>query len=326
MAIVSVVIPYYQRKAGILRKALSSIRAQELPDDWSVEIHVIDDGSPHPASEELAEFVLGSRMTLEVHVQPNGGVAAARNKGLEKVSEKAALIAYIDSDDIWPSAHLRSGIQAYESGYDFYFCDNHRPQHHESYFEYCEGIQNVIRLGKVDTQGFIEIPKEVLPALVIQEFPTHASSVIHASSIAKTIRFSTRLRSSGEDVLYFASVSLQSRRACTNLNQSIFCGSGVNIYFNSIEWDNPYFMRIKRDQVIAYTLISRLPFHSELTTQVARKQLKINRSEFVYHLVRKLYRRREKVPQEFFDLLRFDVRIIFWFPFSLYRVLRYYKI
>jgi succinoglycan biosynthesis protein ExoW len=43
---VAVIIPYYQRDPGILRRALDSVRGQELPDAVRVHVYLVDDGSP----------------------------------------------------------------------------------------------------------------------------------------------------------------------------------------------------------------------------------------------------------------------------------------
>jgi hypothetical protein len=47
---IGVVIPYFQREAGLLHRALSSVAAQ---DHRPVQVVVVDDGSPHPAPGEI---------------------------------------------------------------------------------------------------------------------------------------------------------------------------------------------------------------------------------------------------------------------------------
>ena len=51
MRTIAVVIPYFQREPGILGKALNSIHSQLIPEGWSVEVIVVDDGSPCSADE-----------------------------------------------------------------------------------------------------------------------------------------------------------------------------------------------------------------------------------------------------------------------------------
>ena len=68
---VCVVIPYYQRRAGILRRALDSVFAQ----DCTAILHVVivDDGSPVSAAHELETLSIPPR---EVITQVNGGSPA----------------------------------------------------------------------------------------------------------------------------------------------------------------------------------------------------------------------------------------------------------
>lgn len=90
MAEVSVVIPVYNG-ARFLREAIDSVLGQRHP---AREIVVVDDGSTD-GSRAIAESY-GDRIRLIA--QPNGGVAAARLKGIAHTS--GAFIAYHDADDI----------------------------------------------------------------------------------------------------------------------------------------------------------------------------------------------------------------------------------
>ena len=131
----AVIIPYFQREPGILRRALVSILGQELPADTVVDVVVVDDASPIPASGETAGLDFSGPLSLTVIKQANGGVAAARNTGLHQVTDDTTYIAFLDSDDIWHPTHLRAGLQALENGRDLYFCDNRRDGHFASSFQ-----------------------------------------------------------------------------------------------------------------------------------------------------------------------------------------------
>jgi len=298
-----------------------------LPDEyceWTVVVNIVDDGSPHPADKEIVGIDFGAQTSLKVFVQPNAGVSAARNAGLDRVSEHAELIAYLDSDDVWPHGHLACGIKAYESGYDFYFCDNFRLGHYESYFERssttCDLINSAPSMPEDDN---VDVPTGLLHVLILKDFTTHISTVIHAAAIATGIRFTERLHYSGEDVFYFTKIAVHSNKACFNPKKQVSCGSGVNIFYGSLNWDHSRFLRIKRDQVITYSLINKIDSLSDVAKAACRFELKYYRTDFVFHLVRRVYRKREKVPKEFFELIRFDPRLFFWFPRTLLRVLIY---
>ncbi len=88
---VSVIMPAY-RAGGTIGRAIDSILAQTYPVH---EILVVDDGSPEDLAAILAPY--GERVSLVR--QPNGGAAAARNRGLDLA--RGDLVAFLDADDQW---------------------------------------------------------------------------------------------------------------------------------------------------------------------------------------------------------------------------------
>ena len=138
-AIIGVVIPYYQREAGILARALRSVARQR--DVQDVRVVVVDDSSPAPAAQDIAEIQEGFPFPLEVIVQPNGGPGAARNRALEALAGQVRYVAFLDSDDEWLPTHLGNACNALERGYDFYFSD--------FYFSDYKEKSAFIRAGKI---------------------------------------------------------------------------------------------------------------------------------------------------------------------------------
>ena len=88
---ISVIIPSHNRRHS-LGRALDSVLAQQSPAD---EVIVVDDGS----SDGSAELVEKSYAGVRLISQPNRGVSAARNRGIEAASGE--WIALLDSDDSW---------------------------------------------------------------------------------------------------------------------------------------------------------------------------------------------------------------------------------
>jgi hypothetical protein len=86
--LVSVVIPCF-RQAHFLPEAIESVLAQEHE---AIEVVVVDDGSPDNVGEVAARYA-----GVKCLRQPNGGLAAARNAGLEQVSGEFVL--FLDADD-----------------------------------------------------------------------------------------------------------------------------------------------------------------------------------------------------------------------------------
>ncbi len=130
---IAVIIPYYQKRAGFLAEALTSVFAQTAPNVAC--IIVIDDGSPHPASAELADFTVIERSRIILIEQQNAGVSAARNKGIDSLPPDIDLVAFLDPDDRWCPDHAANAVAAFELGAAFYFSDFRRDNSEKTRFE-----------------------------------------------------------------------------------------------------------------------------------------------------------------------------------------------
>jgi len=91
---VTVVMPTYNR-AALLPRTVDAVLAQGFGD---FELLVVDDGSTDGTAELLAQRY-GHEPRLRVLRQANGGVSAARNRGLAEA--RGEFIAFLDSDDLW---------------------------------------------------------------------------------------------------------------------------------------------------------------------------------------------------------------------------------
>ena len=98
--LVSVIIPAYNARPYVM-DAIRSVRAQgHAP----LEILLIDDGS----SDGTAELVAAEAPEVRIIRQSNGGVAAARNRGLREASGE--FITFLDADDGWFPGKLHAQI------------------------------------------------------------------------------------------------------------------------------------------------------------------------------------------------------------------------
>ncbi len=93
---VSVIIPTYNNSMLVV-EAVESVFAQTYK---PVELVVVDDGSTDDTAERLRAYE--GRLTLirQVHRGP----AVARNAGIR--ASKGAIVAFLDSDDVWKPAKL----------------------------------------------------------------------------------------------------------------------------------------------------------------------------------------------------------------------------
>ena len=91
--LVTVVIPVYNSK-NTVAKAVASIQAQTYKE---LEIILVNDGSTDE-SLEICNKLASEDPRIIVHSQENGGLSAARNKGISLATGK--WITFVDSDDV----------------------------------------------------------------------------------------------------------------------------------------------------------------------------------------------------------------------------------
>ncbi len=101
MTIISVIIPTYNR-ASYIKEALESVLNQSLPQDYELEVIVIDDGSTDNTEKILEKY---ASKIIYKKIKHSGKPAVARNAGLKISSGK--IIAFQDSDDIWPPNKIK---------------------------------------------------------------------------------------------------------------------------------------------------------------------------------------------------------------------------
>jgi glycosyltransferase involved in cell wall biosynthesis len=109
LPLVSVIIPAYNAEVFIER-TLDSVLAQTYK---NIEVLVIDDGSIDK-TPEIVELVAQLDHRVILLKQPNAGVAAARNLGIEK--SHGEYIAPIDADDIWYPQKLEKQVECMLKG------------------------------------------------------------------------------------------------------------------------------------------------------------------------------------------------------------------
>ena len=92
MTSISFILPYYRLGRKLLDRAVDSILNARLACDY--EIIVVDDGT---SDSEASQWLEGKSSRLRYVWQENGGLSAARNKGIEMAEKE--YIQFLDADD-----------------------------------------------------------------------------------------------------------------------------------------------------------------------------------------------------------------------------------
>lgn len=317
MKTLSVVIPFFQRKPGVLGKTLQSLEAQTIPQGWQLRAVLIDDGSPLPARQEVFGYELTGPRTLHLVEQVNSGVG--RNHGLKIAIPKTDAIAFLASDDIWPSDHVARAIAALDEGFVFYFTDNRRAGSHEAHVRSLHVPRTAELISEENkNSGIVELPIDKIVDLCLREFPYQASTVVYRKKIAPLLRFSTHLKSSGEDVLFFTELLARSSRVGFDLDSVVECGESVNIFFSNLGWDASRLLNIKVDRLLTHGVLAKADFLGENNKALNEGRIKNFTGELSFHLVRNLLKNPGKATPQAWRLLKTDlgagIRVFAGFP------------
>ena len=98
---ISLIIPVYNG-GRYLREAIDSVLNQTVKPR---EFIIVDDGS----TDDSLQIARSYGSTLKIIAQPNGGTAAARNRGLAEADQP--LIAFLDNDDRFVPQKLQRQVQ-----------------------------------------------------------------------------------------------------------------------------------------------------------------------------------------------------------------------
>src|ERR1041385_2095670 len=107
---VSVVIPTYNGERHLV-DSIETVLAQTIPFG---ELVIVNDGSVD-ATAKLARAYCDRDARIRLVEQPNGGIAAARNRGLQETDPAHEYVVFLDHDDLWCVNTLEALVEALTS-------------------------------------------------------------------------------------------------------------------------------------------------------------------------------------------------------------------
>ena len=162
---VSIIIPTYN-SASTIAETIASVQQQSVTD---YEIIVIDDGSQDNTIDVVKSII---EPRLKLFPYQNGGVAIARNRGIDRATGE--YIAFLDADDLWSPDKLASQIEA---------LDRH-PQAKVAY----SWVSYMDEQGKLLFSGTpFTYQGNVYPQLLQTNFLTNASNILVHRDVLDTV-------------------------------------------------------------------------------------------------------------------------------------------
>jgi succinoglycan biosynthesis protein ExoW len=225
---ITVIIPYYQKKSGILAKALASIAAQK---SISMPLHVmvVDDASPISAESEL-NTITQTNYTVQIIRQSNGGPGSARNTGIDNVPNETRYIAFLDSDDEWSNDHLARAVDALDAGYEFYFADHYQLNSTVGAFSRAGRIQPSEHPQLSSVYPNLHTYKGDLLDQIIRGNIIGTSTVVYDFLKYSKNRFKIEFTNAGEDYLFWMEIAYSGAKVAFSSQCEAYYGAGVNIY------------------------------------------------------------------------------------------------
>lgn len=240
---VAVVIPFFQRRPGLLRRAVLSALGQGIP----VLVMVVDDSSPLDPTGELAG--LGGAEVVVIR-QANAGPGAARNRGIEALPPHVEYVAFLDSDDAWHPSHLSRALSALDSGADVYFSDFVPVGQSDSTFSLCRFPDKAV---EACGNGLFAYPGDLFDAL-LRRSPVGTSTVVYRRSISDRA-FPVGFHY-GEDVFFWMSLACAAKRIMFSDRLEADYGPGVNIAA-SASWGGPTILPKLRSEYLFHREVAR---------------------------------------------------------------------
>jgi succinoglycan biosynthesis protein ExoW len=271
---VTVIIPFFQRERGIIGRALESVSSQTIGTE-RLHVIVVDDGSPVPAEDEIANFATRfPLLRVQILKQENAGPNTARNTALEHVGSTTDLVAFLDSDDCWSPDHLERAAKA--------LSDSNR---RSAYFS------NLRHLGADGPAEFERAKRIVIndhPVIFVDDYTFRdyigdmSDQVMRANTIFMPtlvisrplfhVRFDDGFRHGGGDYIYWLKLIASGARFCFSTKIEVECGRGVNMWYSNGWGTDGYLKRLSGETEFRSRAVARY-LTNPTTTKLVESQL-----------------------------------------------------
>jgi len=289
-ASIAVVIPFFQKKSGLLIATLRSIFAQTAAE--KLHVIIVDDSSPVSAADELKSTDEFPSEQITLIKQKNGGAGSARNTALEAITDNIEYVAFLDSDDTWKPEHIERAITTLAQGYDAYFSDWWSFNFPES-----TNFERIQTLKLEEHKKVAEQNTEYeLGMSPIEHILSDGGGVIQTSTVVYNFRKFPNLRFreefyNGQDFFFWMDLGELGAEFVFSTIVGCDNGEGINIYQGS-GWGTEHSLRRIRNELFVWVSTEKfyqLPLES---FKLNRKTIKNLQDGFARDIIHRLINRK----------------------------------
>lgn len=289
---ICIIVPFFQERSGLLKRSVMSVLRQDFPGE--LQVIVVDDASPMPASAELSELQYDPDR-VRLLTQDNAGAGAARNLGLQHVPKGTRYVAFLDSDDEYTEGFLPDAVLALRSGVDLFFGNSVRFGKEGTRFDWNEGGRYGLTSPRQHHQAIdeervlFEFKGDFFDLLVHSSNLISTSTLVYSFSRYPDLRFNTGLFN-GQDRLFKLHLGQCVDRVGFTPRVCATEGEGVNI-FDKAQWGSDKSLRLLSSYIELPKEVTRSLTLDTRQRRFVASQLRANRESFVATLLHMLVRR-----------------------------------
>ena len=299
----AVIIPYYQKKKGVLRACITSAIEQKGIDDY--EIIIVDDVSPVSPESEINDIMEAHPEKIRIIKQEkNMKQGRARNRALDELRPETEYVAFLDSDDEWTDDHLGNAIFALDMGYDYYFTDHYQLHQNISAFERSQKI-NIEDHPLIDGTDWLRIFNGDLFTQIIVGNLIGQSTLVYRAKKFPHIRYPIEFTITGEEYLFWMDLAKATDKVVFSTKCECRYGEGLNVYSATMWGHERAIEKIYDDMRYRKQIFHRYELN-DIERHELNHRIKGLRQSFVREVLHRLTHRKPINKKEFINFIKMD--------------------
>jgi len=299
----AVVIPYFQKKEGVLRKCITSAIEQKGIDDY--EIIIVDDVSPVTPESEIGDIMKSHPEKIRIIKQEkNMKQGRARNRALDELRPETEYVAFLDSDDEWTDDHLANAIFALDQGYDFYFTDHYQLHQTVSAFDRMKRVKIEDHPLLENATHLYEFKADMFTQIIVGNI-LGQSTIVYRYKKMPDIRYPIEFTITGEEYLFWLDLAKASDKIAFSTKCECRYGEGMNVYSATMWGHERAIEKIYDDMRYRKKIFERYEVN-DVQKNALNERITSLRQSFVREILHRLTHQMPIKKQEFIDFIKMD--------------------